>query len=430
MIRVAAGTAGAGAVGPRRCGPSDGHRGLRVHDRPAAGRQRRRRGPALRPLDGRGHRATSRARSSPCRWSTTAGTIGVLEVLDRRGEGGFGLRDIELASVFARQATVAIRSSRVERDAGELLRSTLAAPGRRTTPRRVDAAVAAAESRRLRRRRRADGLWALADAVARARAAAPGEVALVVEILDALARRRPAPDAADVPPVTDRPPGLERAVRRRSPGRPRAPRAVGPRRPRLGVRRRQRPRRAGRDRGLRGRGRRIRRSAGGSCESVAVERDGEDWRVVRRRGRRPRRPRDGVRGDHPRASRPRRSSSRSACSAATTGATAAAFATGLEWAIDRVGRVDRQPVALVAQRRVLRPAPRARRRGVLPERAAGVGREQRRRRELPVAVRGGRVGRGARRRRARRPGSTTPSRRSSSGPTASTSTSPGGAARG
>jgi hypothetical protein len=34
-------------------------------------------------------------------------------------------------------------------------------------------------------------LWALADAVARARAAAPGEVGLVIEILDALARRAP-----------------------------------------------------------------------------------------------------------------------------------------------------------------------------------------------------------------------------------------------
>ena len=54
------------------------------------------------------------------------GTIGVLEVLDRRGDAGFGLRDIELATVFARQATVAIRSSRVEREVGELLRATLA----------------------------------------------------------------------------------------------------------------------------------------------------------------------------------------------------------------------------------------------------------------------------------------------------------------
>ena len=39
-----------------------------------------------------------------------SGSIGVLEVLDRRGDGGFGLRDLDLASVFARQAAVAIRA--------------------------------------------------------------------------------------------------------------------------------------------------------------------------------------------------------------------------------------------------------------------------------------------------------------------------------
>src|SRR5262249_57292846 len=50
------------------------------------------------------------------------GSIGVLEVLDRRGAAGFDLRDLELAAVFARQAAVAIRAGRVERDVTELLR--------------------------------------------------------------------------------------------------------------------------------------------------------------------------------------------------------------------------------------------------------------------------------------------------------------------
>jgi GAF domain-containing protein len=123
------------------------------------------------------------------------GAIGVLEVLDRRGETGFGLRDLDLATVFARQATVAIRASRVERDTAELLRQALArlADGRDVDRDALEAAVAAAcadldddDDRRL---------WALADAVARARRAAPDQVQLVVEILDALARRgaRPAP---------------------------------------------------------------------------------------------------------------------------------------------------------------------------------------------------------------------------------------------
>jgi GAF domain-containing protein len=124
-----------------------------------------------------------------------SGTIGVLEVLDRRGDGGFGLRDLELASVFARQATVAIRASRVERDTAELLRLTLTrlAADPEADREALDAAVSEIT------RALDDGddgrSWALADAVARARRAAPDQVELVVEILDALARRgsRPAP---------------------------------------------------------------------------------------------------------------------------------------------------------------------------------------------------------------------------------------------
>jgi GAF domain-containing protein len=124
-----------------------------------------------------------------------SGSIGVLEVLDRRGDAGFALRDLDLASVFARQATVAIRASRVERDAAELLRLTLARlaadPG--ADREALDAAVA--EIALALDGEEGDRLWALADAVARARRAAPDQVALVIEILDALARRgsRPAP---------------------------------------------------------------------------------------------------------------------------------------------------------------------------------------------------------------------------------------------
>ncbi len=123
------------------------------------------------------------------------GSIGVLEVLDGRGDAGFGLRDLDLASVFARQASTVVRAGRVERDATELLRLTLTRlaedPGTDATS--LDAAVAAitvgldgAEGAQL---------WALADAVARARTAAPDQVALVIEILDALARRAARPAA-------------------------------------------------------------------------------------------------------------------------------------------------------------------------------------------------------------------------------------------
>ncbi len=53
------------------------------------------------------------------------GTIGVLEVLDKRTEATFSIRDVELAGVFARQASVAIRASRVERDVAALLADVL-----------------------------------------------------------------------------------------------------------------------------------------------------------------------------------------------------------------------------------------------------------------------------------------------------------------
>ena len=124
-----------------------------------------------------------------------SGSIGVLEVLDGRSDGGNQLRDLDLASVFARQAAVLVASGRVERDTAELLRATLA---RLAADADVDAGAIddAVAELAIRLDDEAGGrLWALADAVARARHASPDQVALVIEILDALARRaaRPAP---------------------------------------------------------------------------------------------------------------------------------------------------------------------------------------------------------------------------------------------
>jgi GAF domain-containing protein len=117
------------------------------------------------------------------------GTVGVLEVLDRRGDGSSGLRDLDIAAVFARQAVVALRASRIERDAAELLRLVLVRLAEDTGADRaaLDEAVAAVAAGL--DDEDGDRLWALADAVARARRAAPDQVALVIEILDALARR-------------------------------------------------------------------------------------------------------------------------------------------------------------------------------------------------------------------------------------------------
>jgi GAF domain-containing protein len=114
------------------------------------------------------------------------GSIGVLEVLDKRSENAFDLRDIELASVFARQATVAIRASRLERDAAALLTSALTAIAG-NDGRSVDAVVEDAVATLAREE---DGaLWALADEIARLRAADPAELDLVRELLGVLVRR-------------------------------------------------------------------------------------------------------------------------------------------------------------------------------------------------------------------------------------------------
>jgi GAF domain-containing protein len=116
------------------------------------------------------------------------GAIGVLEVLDRRGGGSFTLRDIELAGVFARQATVAIRAVRLDRDATALLRSVLsAAAGDAVDAGQVDALVSDAVAEL-----EADGAvaaWRLADRIALLRAADPAELEVAAAFVDVLLDR-------------------------------------------------------------------------------------------------------------------------------------------------------------------------------------------------------------------------------------------------
>jgi len=114
------------------------------------------------------------------------GILGVLEILDKRGDGGFDLHDVELATVFARQATVAIRSSRIERDTATLLRAVLV--GTDGAPDAALDSIITAEIRSLD----ADGddpLWALADQIALLRAADPSQLELVRDLLAVLVRR-------------------------------------------------------------------------------------------------------------------------------------------------------------------------------------------------------------------------------------------------
>jgi GAF domain-containing protein len=126
------------------------------------------------------------------------GILGVLEVLDKRGDRGFDLHDVELATVFARQATVAIRSSRIERDTASLLRGVLVAAdvaaedaaGSAVGAASGDAldAIIAAEIRTLDADA-GDPLWALADQIALLRAADPAQLELVRDLLAVLVRR-------------------------------------------------------------------------------------------------------------------------------------------------------------------------------------------------------------------------------------------------
>jgi GAF domain-containing protein len=118
------------------------------------------------------------------------GVLGVLEVLDKRADGGFDLHDIELATVFARQATVAIRSSRIERDTASLLRAVLTAAD--DGPGRLDVAALDAIIATEIRTMDADSddpLWAIADQIALLRATDPGQLELVRELLAVLVRR-------------------------------------------------------------------------------------------------------------------------------------------------------------------------------------------------------------------------------------------------
>jgi GAF domain-containing protein len=115
------------------------------------------------------------------------GTLGVLEVLDKRNEASFSLRDIELAGVFARQATVAIRASRVERDTATLLRAVIGdLAGGEAPEAGVEALVVAALADV---GDPDDPLWPLVEQVAALRRIGPEQRELLGSLLDVLVRQ-------------------------------------------------------------------------------------------------------------------------------------------------------------------------------------------------------------------------------------------------
>lgn len=115
------------------------------------------------------------------------GTIGVLQVLDKRSSPTFSLADMELLAVFARQATVAIAASRVQRDTTRLLAAVLSELAPDMSTEDVDRLVSEATA----------GLdadddspfWRLVDQVARLRDLGEREAEIVADIIGVVAAR-------------------------------------------------------------------------------------------------------------------------------------------------------------------------------------------------------------------------------------------------
>jgi GAF domain-containing protein len=135
------------------------------------------------------------------------GTIGVLEVLDKRTEATFSIRDVELAGAFARQASVAIRASRVERDVAVLLGSALAALAGDEAP--ADGVAALVDAAMAEVAGPDDPLWPLVEQISALRRASPQQVELVTALLAVLVRQAERGPSA----------GGARSLRRRAPGR-------------------------------------------------------------------------------------------------------------------------------------------------------------------------------------------------------------------
>jgi GAF domain-containing protein len=115
------------------------------------------------------------------------GSVGVLQVLDKRGSPSFSLRDIELLAIFAAQATTAIAAARIQRDSGRLLGEVLRQITHGSlTDAQVEALVSAA-TRDLDDNPE-DPFWRLVDHVALLRGLGERDLTLVSDILEVVAR--------------------------------------------------------------------------------------------------------------------------------------------------------------------------------------------------------------------------------------------------
>jgi GAF domain-containing protein len=115
------------------------------------------------------------------------GSVGVLQVLDKRGSPSFSLRDMELLAIFARQATTAITATRVQRDTGRILEEVLRQLADKTlTDAQVEALVS--EATRDTDDNPDEPFWQLVDYVEQLRELGERDLTLVAQILEVVAR--------------------------------------------------------------------------------------------------------------------------------------------------------------------------------------------------------------------------------------------------
>ncbi len=175
----------------RRDPPRPGHRRLRLHDRPGPRPVRRGERPPVRTSRGRADRlrpALDRRGAARRRPRHDRRPRGARQARARRRS-----RSVTSSSprVFARQAAVAIRASRVERDLGSLLRATLQRPVASVGAALGGGSRRARPGRRPRgsTRRRLPPLGARRASSPNPAAADPDQLELVTDLLGAIARQ-------------------------------------------------------------------------------------------------------------------------------------------------------------------------------------------------------------------------------------------------
>ncbi len=117
------------------------------------------------------------------------GTIGVLELLDRRDGMPFDLTDVEAATRMAAAMTAVARASRADREAQGLLRTVLTSIAQDERDSLDHDAIELLVTDVIERLTADDPVWRLADRIGRLRSADPDDVELAVDWLDVLLAR-------------------------------------------------------------------------------------------------------------------------------------------------------------------------------------------------------------------------------------------------